>query len=223
MTDLCLPHSPPTTESELLSRCQAIEGLTLRQLEMSLGLAIPNQPLQRKGWVGQAIEWVLGATAGSKSTPDFNELGIELKTIPMNSSGYPAESTFITSIPLLTIHQQTWHTSSCYAKLRHILWVPIEGDRNIVFADRRIGRAVLWSPSFHDEKILERDWSEYVDLISLGRLGEIDARMGEYLQVRPKGAHAKSLCYGFDEEGNKILTMPRGFYLRSRFTAMILS
>lgn len=195
----------------------------MAQLAMSLGLSIPTHPLQRKGWVGQAIELALGTTAGCKSTPDFDVLGIELKTIPINPLGNPAESTFITSIPLLTIQQQIWHTSTCYAKLKRVLWIPIEGDRRIAFEGRRIGRAVLWSPNVEEENILERDWSEFAQLISLGRLGEIDARMGEYLQVRPKAANAKSLCFGLDEEGNKILTMPRGFYLRSRFTAMILS
>lgn len=214
---------PPTTEPDLLHRCQTIEGLTMAQLAMSLGLSIPTHPLQRKGWVGQAIELALGTTAGCKSTPDFDVLGIELKTIPINPLGNPAESTFITSIPLLTIQQQIWHTSTCYAKLKRVLWIPIEGDRRIAFEGRRIGRAVLWSPNVEEENILERDWSEFAQLISLGRLGEIDARMGEYLQVRPKAANAKSLCFGLDEEGNKILTMPRGFYLRSRFTAMILS
>ena len=53
-------------------------------------------------------------------------------------------------------------------------------------------------------------------------LAEIDASMGEYLQVRPKAANGKSLCYGFDEVGNKILTLPRGFYLRSSFTMTVL-
>jgi len=59
-------------------------------------------------------------------------------------------------------------------------------------------------------------------MISTGRLAEINAGMGQYLQVRPKAANSKSLCYGFDETGNKVLTLPRGFYLRSTFTASIL-
>jgi DNA mismatch repair protein MutH len=59
-------------------------------------------------------------------------------------------------------------------------------------------------------------------MISAGRLDEINGRIGQYLQVRPKAANAKSLCYGFNGEGNKILTLPRGFYLRSLFTEQII-
>ena len=217
------PFKPLETEAELLTRCQAIEGLSFAQLATTLGLIIPVHPSQRKGWAGQAIELALGTTAGNKSGPDFCSLGIELKTLPINHLGTPAESTFVTTIPLLTIHQQTWHTSQCFAKLKRVLWLPLEGERTIPFADRRIGRGILWSPSIEEEAILAKDWAELTLMISTGMLAEVDASLGDYLQVRPKAANAKSLCYGFDEAGNKILTLPRGFYLRSSFTQRIFT
>ena len=213
---------PLKNESELLARCESIEGLSFAQLATRLRLSIPADPIQRKGWVGQAIELALGATAKNKSAPDFCSLGVELKTLPINHLGKPAESTFVTTIPLLTIHKQTWLTSQCFAKLKRVLWFPIEGDRGIAFSHRRIGRGVLWSPTPDDEAILSKDWSELTLMISTGMLAEIDATIGDYLQVRPKAANAKSLCYGFDDEGNKVLTMPRGFYLRSSFTTTLL-
>jgi len=217
-----LTNTPLKNESELLSRCQSIEGLSLAQLATAWKLIIPAQPQQRKGWAGQAIELALGTTAGSRAKPDFTDLGIELKTLPINHLGKPAESTFVTSIPLLTIHQEQWHTSQCFGKLKRVLWLPIEADDKIHFPHRRIGKAILWSPSEEDEDVLSADWSEHTLMITTGRLSEIDATFGRYLQVRPKGANAKSLCYGFDEAGNKVLTLPRGFYLRSSFTATVL-
>lgn len=218
---ILLTTKPLQNEQELVQRCQDIEGLSFAQLATTLGLIIPNQPLQRKGWAGQAIELALGATAGTKSSPDFCALGIELKTIPINHLGKPAESTFVTTIPLLTIHQQTWETSQCYAKLRRVLWLPIEGDKRVSFPHRRIGRGVLWSPSTEEEVVLARDWSELSLMIGTGKLASIDASMGDYLQVRPKAANGKSLCYGFNERGDKVLTLPRGFYLRSSFTKQL--
>jgi DNA mismatch repair protein MutH len=215
-------QKPLKTEDELLARCREIEGLTFSQLATHTGLIIPEHPLQRKGWTGLAIENALGTTAGTQCAPDFQELGIELKTIPLSALGKPAESTFITSIPLLTVHRQQWETSQCFAKLRRVLWIPIEGERAIPFQSRRIGSGVLWSPNEEEVRILARDWTELTGMIGLGKLAEIDATLGEYLQVRPKAANAKSLCYGLDEEGNHIQTLPRGFYLRSRFTATII-
>jgi len=213
----------PRNEDELLARCKLIEGLTFAQLAALIHVVIPEQALKRKGWAGQAIEIALGATAGTKAEPDFNNLGIELKTIPLNAKGRPSESTFVTSIPLLTIHQQKWHASQCYQKLKRVLWIPIEGIKEIPFHHRRIGKATLWSPTSQDEAILQQDWLELSTMIGTGRLEEIDSTMGDYLQVRPKGANAKSLCYGFDAAGNKILTLPRGFYLRAGFTGKLIN
>ena len=218
-----LKSIPPKTENELIERCTAIEGLSFGQLGMDLELFIPSNPNHRKGWVGQALELVLGADASNKAAPDFQHLGIELKTLPIARSGKPTESTFITSIPLLTIHQQNWKSSQCYAKLKRILWIPVEGDTDIPYAQRRIGQGFLWSPDLHQETILAADWNYLTLQIATGQLETIDATAGEYLQVRPKAANGKSLCYGYDNEGNKIKTLPRGFYLRSHFTWKIIS
>lgn len=219
---LLFETKPLKTETDLVLRCQWLEGLTFQQLALMLGVKIPVNPLQRKGFAGQLIELALGATAGNQSVPDFFELGVELKTIPINHLGKPAESTFIATIPLLTVHQQAWATSQCFAKLKRVLWIPIEGDTDIPFHERRIGSGIFWSPSATDERILSNDWHELTLMIGTGKLAQIDASLGEYLQVRPKAAHGKSLCYGLDEEGHHVQTLPRGFYLRSRFTAGII-
>lgn len=216
-------NTPPKTEAELLDRCLNISGLSFAQLSLGLGFPIPTNPNRRKGWVGQAIEYALGATASNQSLPDFQQLGIELKTLPLSSSGKPSESTFVTSIPLLTIHHQQWASSQCYAKLKRILWIPVEGDTQILYSHRRIGQGFLWSPNESQLALLAADWDYLTLRISTGHLESLDAKSGEYLQVRPKAAHGKSLCDGFDSEGNKIKTVPRGFYLRSSFTSTILS
>lgn len=213
---------PPTTEQELLARCSSVEGMSFSQLSMQLGLKVPEQASQRKGWVGQAIELVLGADASNQALPDFTALGIELKTLPVALSGKPTESTFITTIPLLTIHEQSWHTSQCFAKLKRVLWVPIEGDTKIPYAQRRIGRGFIWSPDAVQEQILAADWTYLTTQIALGQLEQIDATVGEYLQVRPKAADGRSLCYSFDAQGNRVQTLPRGFYLRSHVSHQIM-
>lgn len=221
MANVLVKNTSPKTELELIQRCAELVGLSFAQLALGLGLCIPTNPAQRKGWIGQAIEFALGANAQNQSLPDFQELGVELKTLPLAKSGKPTESTFVTSIPLLTIHQQAWKSSQCYTKLQRVLWVPVEGDTDIPYFQRRIGQGFLWSPSRAQEAILASDWNYLVQQISTGYLETLNASAGEYLQVRPKGANGKSLCYGLDEEGNKIQTLPRGFYLRTRFTEQL--
>lgn len=215
--------NPPTTEQELLERCKSMEGLSFSQLASRTGTVVEDNPDRRKGWIGQVIEHYLGADAKSQSLPDFVALGIELKTLPIGTQGKPVESTFVTTISLLTIHQQEWHTSQCYQKLKRVLWVPVEGDTKIPYAHRRIGSPVLWSPSEEDEAILAEDWKFLTDMIASGRLEELDATYGTYLQIRPKGANAKSLCKAYDASGGIIQTLPRGFYLRALFTQHVMA
>lgn len=222
MHDRPRKSSPPTTENVLIDRCCSLSGLSFTQLASELGITIPQEPNQRKGWLGMALEQALGADACNQSSPDFTALGIELKTIPIARSGNPSESTFITSIPLLTIHKQQWNSSQCYSKLKRILWIPVEGDKDIPYHHRRIGNGFIWSPSAQQERILADDWHYLTLQISTGQLELLDSSAGEYLQVRPKAANGKSLCYGFNHQGMKVKTLPRGFYLRSLFTKQIL-
>lgn len=218
MSSSSLNPQAPSTEDELLERCMFIAGMTFSQLAHYLQVHIPSQMSSRKGWIGQLLELFLGADAGNQAKPDFQRLSIELKTLPLGRSGKPSESTYVTSIPLLTIHQQNWYSSQCYAKLKRVLWIPIEGDVAIPYPQRRIGQGFLWSPNEKEALILEEDWSYLTSQISLGYLETLDARAGTYLQIRPKAADGKSLCYCYDATGNKVKTLPRGFYLRSSFT-----
>lgn len=206
-----LIHSPQT-EQELLARTEALIGQTL-------GMVLEEIPSQyHKGAIGQAFEKILGADAGNASMPDFKQLGIELKTLPVGKNGYPRESTFVSVISLTQIGQETWTTSSVYRKLKRVLWIPVEGDPEISLLERRIGQAFLWSPDALQMQVLENDWQEFSNRIVLGQLETISAKDGLYLQIRPKAADGQSLSWGIDEQGRKIKTLPRGFYLRASFT-----
>src|SRR5688500_18797590 len=87
--------SAPATESELMARARALSGMSLAELARQFGIAVPEAQLRAKGWVGQLLERALGATAGSRAKPDFEALGIELKTLPVDGRGQPKESTFV--------------------------------------------------------------------------------------------------------------------------------
>lgn len=213
---------PPLSENELLESASRISGKTLRQLAQQQDLETPDNQLHHKGWVGQLLELSLGATAGSLPEPDFQHIGVELKTLPLSKNGTPKESTYVCAINLTKIESQ-WETSSVNLKLSRVLWLPVEADPDIPLAARRIGTAILWSPNEEQETTLRRDWEELMDMIATGELEQITAHQGQYLQVRPKAANTKALRKGFNNEGDEILTLPRGFYLRPSLTKQILN
>ncbi|KAE9540488.1 DNA mismatch repair endonuclease MutH [Ursidibacter maritimus] len=211
-----------TTEQELLQKAQWIAGFTLGEIAQQLNMPVPADLTRDKGWVGILIETALGAKAGSKPEQDFAHLGIELKTIPVNAKGMPLETTFVSLAPLTQNSGITWQTSHVKHKLQRVLWVPVEGERAIPLAQRHIGMPILWSPSPTQDQQLQRDWEELMELIVLGRLNEINATLGEVLQLRPKGKNRQALTNAINQKGEPIQSLPLGFYLRKNFTSEIL-
>lgn len=223
MISLAPLTSPPGSEAQLLHQAQRLAGYSLGELAAMAGLAIPGDLKRDKGWIGMLLELWLGASAGSKPEQDFAALGVELKTIPIDGQGRPLETTFVCVAPLTGNSGVTWETSHVRHKLKRVLWMPVEGDRQIPLADRRVGAPLLWSPSEEEDRQLSQDWEELMDMIVLGRVEQITARHGAWLQIRPKAANSKALTEGIGDQGQPIMTLPRGFYLKKSFTGPLLA
>jgi DNA mismatch repair protein MutH len=186
-------------------------------------MALPDEPARAKGWIGSLIERALGVVARPGSEPDFPALGVELKTIPLSRAGLPRESTFVCSAALRDIAELEWAQSGVFRKLARVLWVPIEAERGIAFAARRIGAPRLWSPSEAQRAALQADWEQLAGLLGRGDGDFVTAHLGRCLQLRPKAANARVLGWGLDERGALLRTPPRAFYLRAAFTATIFA
>ncbi len=221
----CQPpiYPPPRNEQELLWRAAALSGLTLSELATQAAWVIPPNLKKAKGWVGTLLEFHLGADAASKPERDFSQIGIELKTIPINAAGKPLETTFICIAPLTDNSGITWENSHVRYKLSRVLWIPVEGERQIPLSERRIGTPLLWSPSEQEEEKLRNDWEELMDLIVLGEIHRITARLGEVLQLRPKAANGRVLTKAIGENGQSVMARPLGFYLKKNFTSALLA
>lgn len=214
--------SPPESEAQLLSQARQLSGYALGELAAMAGIVTPKDLKRDKGWIGVLLEIWLGASAGSKPEQDFAALGVELKTIPVDSLGRPLETTFVCVAPLTGNTGVTWETSHVRHKLKRVLWIPVEGERSIPLAERRVGSPLLWSPNEEEDRQLRLDWEELMDMIVLGHVERITARHGEVLQLRPKAANARALTEAIGANGELILTLPRGFYLKKNFTRALL-
>lgn len=212
---------PPDSIKALMTRVDGLAGLTLSQCAEKRGLTVPSSQEKHKGWIGSLMEKVLGADESTLPIPDFSHLGIELKTLPIGLHGKPSESTFVSSISLKGIQNETWDTSVVKRKLSHVLWIPIEDDPALSLSYRRIGQGFLWQPSKSESEILKTDWCELSELIVFGQYESITARLGKGLQIRPKAGTGKVLRTAYDAMGELTQTLPRGFYLRSSFTTRL--
>ena len=214
----------PENLQELQQRCQQITDLTIGHLAEKLDFSAPQDLLHAKGWMGQLIEAFLGANSGNKAQPDFPHLGIELKTIPVNSNYKPLESTYVCTVQT---NEQTlaWHESWVYRKLKCVLWVPILATANnqkLAITQRIIKEPIFWSMDNATEEVLRIDWEELMELLQLGHGKNLTAKFGTFLHIRPKAANSKILQDYINADGSKTKIIPRGFYLRTQFTADIL-
>ena len=211
---------PPRSEQELIERAYGIAGCSLAEVARIAHIPIPHDPRRAKGWAGQLLERVLGATSAGRAEVDFPGLGIEMKSVPVDEKGAPLESTYVCVAPLDAGMHGSWETSWVREKLSRVLWIPlVERDSSL---DRLIGAPVLWSPSEEELLQLRTDWEEFADIVAHGELWRIDARLGRVLQVRPKAADREERTWAQDEEG-WVRAMPRGFYLRPTFTGALLA
>lgn len=213
---------PPKSISELEQRIDLIAGLTLGEIAQQLEVQVPENYLLEKGWGGQLIEAFLGATAGNLPEPDFQHIGVELKTIPISPEGKPLETTFVCVAPLTGETGVTWPHSTVYKKLKHVLWVPIISPKELPIEQRQVAMPFLWQPSAEQMQTLANDWQELTDLIVFGQHDKISAKLGEALQLRPKAADSRVRTQAFDRDGKVTIAPPKGFYLRTSFTKAIL-
>jgi DNA mismatch repair protein MutH len=188
-------------------------------------VSVDGAPVATKGKVGELLERVLGATGGSAATWDFPDLAIELKTIPLDERGTPRESTFVCAVSLLDAERAEWETSWARSKLSKVLWVPVTpgpGGPEGPGGERRIGGARLWSPSAEQDDVLRGDFEEILGRVAASGIEDVSARIGRWLQLRPKAAHGRVRTRAPGGDEGDVATVPRGFYLRARFTDAIL-
>jgi len=213
----------PSSVEDLRKRANALEGKSLGAILEALGLVASHDPLRTKGSAGETMERALGATGGSSRVHDFPDLGVELKTIPVTADGTPLESTYVCTLSLTDAESQEWETSWVRAKLARVLWMPTIGEHGLAWQERVVGKPLLWEPSAAQDAVLRGDFDDVVGLIGIGRIEDLTAHRGRWLQVRPKAkdGSVRTMAYGADNEA--IATIPRGFYLRARFTGALLA
>ena len=176
---LAISTAPPGDIDELLLRAEQLAGRTLGEVAELVGVEVPRDLRRAKGWVGQLLETCLGASAGNLPVPDFQALGVELKTIPTDVSGKPRESTYVCTVPLTDVDDADWESSTVRLKLGAVLWIPILSDRDLPLAARIVGRPFLWRPDEKEEAALRRDWEDHLRVIRDGYVDNIRGADGD--------------------------------------------
>lgn len=209
-------------EKQLLKTLKYLNNFTLGEIASQLSIRLPKNLKKDKGFVGKLIEMYLGLRVNNKIEQDLPNLGIELKTISLERKKVPSSKVFICSVPLIRNTGLIWENSYFYKKIKKIIWIPVLKNSFNSLKHCRIVHPFLWFPSFKDLKILKKDWEEYMDLIVLGKVETIGAKLGQFLQVCIKSKNKTTYTNAIGRLGELILTHPRSFYFRKEFVETIL-
>jgi DNA mismatch repair protein MutH len=209
-------------EKSILAFAKRLEGKTLDEA-VKLEKPLEGSPAVRKGKVGLIYEAYFGLPPSNESEPDFPEVGIELKVVPLVKGADGRlrikERTAVSMINYMRIVKETWETASVRKKLRRILFIFFEvrpGKSEAAYLTKSV---FLWSPSHIDERFFDFDWTGTKKKVEQGKAHEISEADSVYLGAVRKGAgKGKDLQ---PQPFSGIQAPSRAFALKQCFTRML--
>ncbi|WP_273383015.1 Sau3AI family type II restriction endonuclease [Enorma phocaeensis] len=179
--------------ASILEYAKQLEGKTLRE---ACNLDDIEDSHKRKGSFGDALEeYYFHYANNSDPNPDFVEVSTELKSTPLKvkrNGDYSAKERLVISlINYMSVVGETWETSSLQKKLRHILLVAYQYDKDLNPVDFLIKIVELWGIPEEDLPTFKHDWDTVVDKIRAGRAHELSGSDTLYLEAATKASSSK--------------------------------
>ncbi len=167
------------TKEEILIKGKEAIGIPLKEIDKTGRLKTG------KGAIGTVIEesW-FEYKVNSKSAPDFEEAGVELKVIPYIKAkhGLKAKERVVCNIiNYMEEYKYTFSTSSFWKKCETILFMAYEHRTEISKEEYCISAVELFNFHIDDLKIIEKDWENIVNKIRQGKEHKITEGDKHYL------------------------------------------
>lgn len=205
------------TEKSLLERAHSLKGKTIKDLLKAKDFD------KGKGAIGQIIEREgFGVANNSDANPDFKELGIELKVLPLKNvaKGLSVkERTKVCSINYNGLISEKWITSHAKNKLQKILFVFYYYDKaNPV--NSKILDYLLFELENSSEPLIKEDWERTKGLVQDGKAHLLSESQNVILAASRSGA-GKLPESQWPEQPNKKYSAKakqRAFSLKPSFT-----
>lgn len=152
-----LPYKPDDRDS-ILAYAQKLVGSTLRA---HIDVDAIDDPARRKGSFGNAVEeYYFKYDINSNSNPDFDQVGIELKTTPLKYNGkgnlVSKERLVITMINYRDVVNETFETSHLLAKASNILLISYLYEKDKDPLDYPIKVVALWGLPEEDMPVFKK-------------------------------------------------------------------
>lgn len=149
-------------ENILLKKLHEFKDMKIQDVANSFSIKISNS----KDAVSSIIKKAIGFKDIKSEIKEFEQLGIQIKTIPVRpTDNYPWESTSFPAMKLKEFVEEDWDSSIFSTYVQKILFVPIYRDERKAsespIGERIIGKAFYWSPSLYEVHTIKKEWNEY--------------------------------------------------------------
>lgn len=215
-----LSESKVYTKEEVLNIAKMLVGKTFGELNNYKLKA----DLYDKGTHGHILEEdVYKYGANSKSAPDFEEAGIELKVTPYkrnkNGTLSAKERLVLNIINYMEEYKTTFYKSHFWYKnkLIEIIWYLHEDNKPK--SDFKITHSILFEFPKNDLDIIKSDWEYIIDKIRSGKAHELSEADTMYLGACTKGSDSNSVR---KQPFSNILAKQRAFCLKTSYMTQLV-
>lgn len=219
MNNDCALYDRFDSES-IVNFAKRLVGHSLRDL-----ISCDNIPIYLgKGKLGQLVEeHYFNYSCNSLSEPDFHEVGIELKTVPLkivrDGKLVAKERLVLSMIDYMEEYKNDFENSKVVKKASKLLLLFYLHDSDKDDVDLLFKHVVLWEFPETDLQIIKQDWNTIIDKIRQGKAHELSEGDTLYL-----GACTKSTNSSIRRKQpySDILAKPRAFSLKQKYVNHIL-
>jgi DNA mismatch repair protein MutH len=218
----------PFDERQVVARAKELVNHTIIDiLRMSEAQAREHLDLRNKGQIGNIIqEFWFGVAANSSSDPDFAEIGMELKIIPLEQRkrGLTVkERTKICAINYFRLIEEDWNSSHAKRKLEKVLFIYVHFNEKDGLFSKVVNVDVWVLKDIVEQGIIREDWQGVKAKVEQGLAHEISESQSKILAASRTGSG------GLDENGKPkdevpqprnpaIPALKRAFSLKQSYT-----
>lgn len=214
-----LPYDRTNKES-IVYYAMDLKGKTLREIA---GVDAVDDPRVRRGSLGNAVEYYyFKFDPNNDPNPDFNEVGIELKTTPLKRTKrgdlVSKERLVLSQINYMNVVDETWETSSVLKKCSDILLLFYLYAPDVNPVDYEFYLVELWSIPEEDIPTVRQDWETVVEKVRQGRAHEISGSDTLYLEACTKAANS---AVRTNQPFSDIPAKPRAWALKQSYMTAV--
>lgn len=202
---------------------EANKGRTIGEIYANVAGSKHNH--YKKGASGLIVENMLGLKNNSSPKADLEELGIEIKVLPIQLHNLKVkEPTQIKMINFMKVAKETWENAEIRGKIQTIFWVAYGVPRSSITKKNMSQDNYIildWFidvPDNEKMRIFQEDWESIRFYIVNGDADKLSCSMGTYIEPKTKGKNNLDLTNAPDGKGGTIRVRKRAFYFKKNYT-----